>query len=159
MADKETIIVNGEAHEIEIKKLNLVFHQDGINVAYPDRAVIDPQVTISEINALPEAVYKQVINHPLFLELFHIVFPKDRKINPVINRENGDLSILHVSGLICLLIETTRLGVPVAIKYPETYLHPSTQVNLADLFIKFIDIYNKHAVAVSVVPTIDPVEY
>lgn len=123
---KETIFVDREAHEIETKPVTLVFNEKCATY-YPDRIMIDPELTLRKFRELEELNCFQI-------ELFRKVAPD---VTPIALPElqSGHIGFQHLMGLIACSLELMLLKKPFGWKWPETYLHPKYHGNLADLMI------------------------
>ncbi len=122
----ETIFVDQQAHEIEVKKLTLIFNEKAA-IYYPDRVMIDPEMTLQKFKELTELNVFQI-------ELFKLVAPD---VTPValLNLRAGHIGFQHLMGLISCSLELMLLKKQFGWRWPETYLHPKYHGNLADLML------------------------
>jgi hypothetical protein len=123
---RETIFVDQQEHQIEAKPVTLVFNSSCATY-YPDRIMIDPELTLRKFKELDQLNCFQI-------ELFRIVVAD---VNPVTLAalQGGHIGFQHLMGLIACSLELILLKKPFGWKWPETYLHPKYQGNLADLMI------------------------
>lgn len=158
----ETVEINGQLHEIEVRPITLVCQQGDMRIKYK-RMEISDQETFYHVDRVK-------LLHPKTLEFYHIVFPEFLK--DVIQTAEPDnvpstktvtwfnyqrptahhhkfyewiqsegSGSRHVFGLIDLTLKLTDAGVPIVWIHPESHLHPSAQLNLADLLLAFHDYY------------------
>lgn len=127
---QETIYIGKEAHVIETKPITLVFNTAFESSFYPDRLMIDPEMTLAHFRGIEEI-------SPYVAGFFKMVvpdFPNDIVID---NLRDAALGFQHLIGLFDLslnmLLEKRQFGW----RFPETYLHPKYQANLADALITF----------------------
>jgi hypothetical protein len=118
---KETIFIGKDRHDIEVKPITLVVKGGEVDdIDAPARFMIEPEHTLHHAGKV-----KQL--HPRTQELVNIVFP---------GGEVASRGYLHVVGLIDLTLKLTEKGVQVGWRYPETYLYPKEQCQLADVLVK-----------------------
>lgn len=117
----ERILANGEAHDIEARKITLVCHGSGVDCEFPERMTINPNDSVYHA----ERVKKIHENTPHWLD---VIFNSD--VPP-----KSSLAYRHALGLVDLSLKYADMGVQFGWKYPETYLHPACQVHLADFAV------------------------
>jgi hypothetical protein len=133
MSDKETIILGGQAHEIEVRPITLICKAPNIpfDIQTPERVMIDSFMTVAHT--------KNVITlHPRTEKLFKMVFPDyGREVTPDNIRSEGT-GMQHVLGLVDLSLLHLDAGTKFGWRYPEAYLHPAAQAPLADVLIALV---------------------
>lgn len=137
---RETILVDGASHEIEVQPLTVICHTGELNVEVPGRFEISPDTTIATAKKLTVEQWAQWRAKPQFEKAWSLVWgtvplPEDLS--------KCNMGMLHTVGLIILMVQC--LWMPNAkpfIKLPETYLHPRQQTGLADLMIHFLNAHN-----------------
>ncbi len=122
----ETVFVDNEEHKIETKPITLVFNSS-CQTYYPDRLMIDPEMTLKKFSELTELNVFQC-------RLFQKVIPDFEPVT-LKSLQNAHQGFKHIMGLISLSLEFMLIRRPFGWKWPETYLHPKYQGNLADLLI------------------------
>jgi hypothetical protein len=132
MVEKIIIIVEETTHEIDAKPINLVFNKSHCAIDYPDRFIIDAYKTLQHFDALEEiddftaSFFKLVIND----------FPK--KVNKE-NLKNSGMGYKHLIGLFSLSLKCFLENKKFTWRYPESYIHPCYQGNMADALVVFSD--------------------
>lgn len=118
------------------KRLNLVFHKGdvAINNDRPDTIEITPAQTLEVARGIDGNAWVWLKEQPSFMRLLRMVFPEDQFDLPPIPLQQHGTGMQHVVGLIVLLRHAQKQGKTPFVRYPESYLHPSQQVGLADLF-------------------------
>jgi len=133
MSEKETIILGGQLHEIEVRPITLICKSPTIpfDVQTPERVMIDSFRTV--------AYTKEVLRlHPRTEKLFKLVFPNyPKEVTPDNIRAEGT-GMQHVLGLIDLSLRYLDEGIKFGWRYPESYLHPAAQAPLADVLIALV---------------------
>jgi hypothetical protein len=118
----------GETHEIEVKRITLICHHDQTGDVEPlDRLVLDPEATLYHADRLSPGG-RHTKTDALIARVFKQQLP------PVTS-----LAYRHVLGLVDLSLKLLDMNVPIAWRYPETYLHPAAQVELADILIELTE--------------------
>lgn len=140
----EKIIADNTVLDIDVKPITLVFNKDHLNIRYPDRFIISCFETLKYLEEIDEVNKYSAC-------LFKIVVPffKDKvDKQTLLSSGNG---YRHLIGLIGLTLNFIKEDKKFVWSYPESYLHPSLQGNLADLqiiitqqklFSKFIQCVN-----------------
>lgn len=129
---KETVFFGENKHEIEAKPITLIFNTCPKESAYLERVMITPEMTIQHYDSLKEI-------DPYTAKFFKIVVPD---FSENITKENLDFCALgyrHIIGLFSLSLDLLLKKVKIGWKYPESYLHPKYQLNLAEALIIFSD--------------------
>lgn len=127
---KESIVIGDETLEIETRPITLVFNTSPLKSGYPNRHMIDPEWTLANYRSLVEITEATA-------RLFKIVFPDfDLPITKA-SIDKCSLGHQHVVGLMALSIHFLNTRQPFGWRFPETYLHPRHQANLADALIWF----------------------
>jgi hypothetical protein len=123
---KETVFVDKQAHKIDVKPVTLVFNSSCATF-YPDRLMIDPEMTLAKFRQLTEL-------NPFQIGLFSKVIPDFTPVT-LNSLTAGHVGFQHVMGLMAYTLELMLIRKPFGWKWPETYLHPKYQGNLADVMI------------------------
>lgn len=129
---KETIMANGEAHGVETRPLTLIFHHGMMAISAPERVEINPTTTLQAAKEINETEYAALVADGLEY-FFRRVFPGETLPGSSYALKDSILGVQHVIGMLILIREAVRFGRKPFIKFPETYLHPRHQANLADL--------------------------
>lgn len=95
--------------------------------------MLTPELTLSYFNGLTEI-------GPYTEALFHQVVPDFNKPVTLANMRLAHVGFQHLIGLLELSFNYTCAGLKFGWKYPETYLHPRYQANLADVVILLSDL-------------------
>jgi hypothetical protein len=128
----ETILLDNTKHEIDPRRVTLVFNRTFGQSAYPERTMVTPEDSLSHFRSLDGI-------DPLVARLFGVVFPDfDR---PVTKEHLDECAVgcQHVTGLLDLSLRLILDGVKFGWKFPETGLHPRHQLNLADVVLILSD--------------------
>ena len=138
---KETIRIRTgdkvEEHEISVAPLTMVCpgpYMAASKIEYPGRMEIDSVSTIYHAERVKKL-------HPCFNEAWKLFF-KNRDVpttEPDEIRKMGT-GLMHLMGLIDLCLKMTQMGVPIVMKYPETFLHPALQAPIGD-FVIYLEKY------------------
>ena len=124
----EEIVVGRGKLQIEVKPATLIFNKSQKDIKYPDRVVIDPQSSLAHFDSIKE-IDKYTAS------LFSIVYPDYS--SPILKSYLNDSSIghRHIIGLFSLTIQLITQSKKFVWRYPETYVHPAYQGNIADVMI------------------------
>ena len=122
------------------RPINLICHKGDINVVNDtERVELDPQRTVAAADSLGAADVRMLVQFPRFQKLYqlvmgantHLLIDSDTPMN------EQPLGVRHVIGLILLGEHAISEGRQLFLRQPESYLHPSQQVGLADLLIEW----------------------
>jgi hypothetical protein len=149
----EKIKLGNEEFEIEVKPITLVVKAPNImqDIQTPGRFMIDSTMTLEHVRFIHD---KAQPLHPLTQKLFLVVFPDYEQrlagapITPAMLALEGS-GAQHVAGLIDMSLILIDRGVPIGWRYPESYLHPAAQCNLADVLIALMKYGNTKKVDVT----------
>lgn len=140
----EKIIADNTVLSIDVKPITLVFNRDHLNIKYPDRFMISCFETLKYLDSVDEIDKYSAC-------LFKLVAPSfSDKVDKKTLQISGT-GYKHIIGLIGLTLVCIKENKKFGWSYPENYLHPSLQANLADLqiiitnqklFLKFIQCVN-----------------
>lgn len=127
------ISVDGQELSVEAKELTVLVHPDTIqvDVIELDFQEITPIQTVQTMEQMALMTWAELREAPLFLELWKLVYP-DLAVPEIITK--APIAQKHIAGMIYLIIEAMIAGKKPFVRLPETYLHPSTQLRLGDLF-------------------------
>lgn len=127
-----TAFFDNTKHEIDARRVTLIFNRTFGQSAYPERTVITPEDSLSHFRSL-DAV------DPMVARLFGVVFHDfDRPVTKE-TLDECEVGCQHVAGLIDLSLRLILDGKPFVWKFPETGLHPRHQGNLADIVLILSD--------------------
>lgn len=140
----EKIIADNTVLDIDVKPITIVFNRDHLNIKYPERLMISCFETLKYFEQIDEIDKYSAC-------LFKIVVPffKDKVDKKTLLKSGSGYR--HLIGLIGLTLSCIKENKKFGWSYPENYLHPSLQANLADLqiiiaqqnlFSKFIQCVN-----------------
>lgn len=117
-------------------RLTLLCHDGGVNIQN-DRAdivEIGPEQTLACAAKIDANAWAWMKEQPSFMRLLRLVFPADRfDVGSEPLSQHG-IGFRHVVGMIVLLKGAMHAGKTPLVKFPESHLHPSAQLGLADLF-------------------------
>lgn len=137
MADKETVLLDGKPHEVEVKPLTLICSNGGVRVDVPSRVEISPRHTVPFLEEMPDNSWDNWRQDLEFQRLYKIVHP-DGKILATAHSDLPERTLgeMHVAGMVMQLLICLRAGRQPFVRLPETYLHPAQQAQLAELFLE-----------------------
>ena len=95
--------------------------------------MLDPEMTLNHFRAMTEI-------GPYTAELFKLAVPDFQEPVTLENLRRAPIGFQHLIGLLELSFNYTCLGHKFGWKYPETYLHPKYQGNLADIALLLSDL-------------------
>jgi hypothetical protein len=128
----EKLLIRGEEHEIEVKPINLIFNSSVDESVYLDRIMITPDMTLEHFKSLKEV-------DPYSARFFKIVVPDFPYEITKEKLEGCSLAFQHIIGLFSLSFVLLSQNIKFGWKYPESFLHPKYQGNIADALIAFSD--------------------
>lgn len=131
MPDTEEVIFNDTAHQLELRRVVLVFNPE-CDSNYPGRLMLTPDITLKHFDELSEI-------GPYTQELFSIVVPDFNQPVNIANMRKAHIGFRHLVGLLELSFNYTCQQLKFGWKYPETYLHPRHQGNLGEILILLSD--------------------
>lgn len=126
----EKVFFGEEEHEIQVSPITLVFNTSPEESTYMERIMITPEMTLDYYRSLREIDYYTA-------RFFKMAVPD---FDQEVTKENINKCVLgfqHLIGLFSLSLNFMLQGVKFGWKYPESYLHPKYQANLADILIAF----------------------
>ena len=126
-----TILVDGVVTEIKTAPITMLMHRGDVHLMPDGQVEIGPEQTLARAAALTADEWTFLKGHPAFDGLFRIVFPDLAYPDKLHQAGSG---VRHITGMIVMIIELKEGQTPY-IRYPESFLHPSSQCRLADLFI------------------------
>lgn len=129
---EETMFVGRDEVKLKLAPITLVYSQAYQNTFYPDRVMIDSEMTIKYFNQLREI-------SPFAAAFFKIVVPDYPDPITMDSLKGAAPGFQHLIGLLDLSLQFILQKRKFGWKYPETYLHPKYQANLADVMITFSD--------------------
>jgi hypothetical protein len=125
----ETITINNEPHQIESKRVTLVFNSDGSRIRYPDRVMITPEMALNHYRELDEI-------EPIAAALVEKVV--GRRLSKA-DLDGCDEGFQALAGRMALTVRLLAYRHQVGWSYPETGLHPKFHGNLADVLLLLTD--------------------
>lgn len=128
----ETVVFDSTKHEIDPRRVTLVFNRTFGQSAYPERRMITAEDSLSHYREL-ESI------DPFVARLFAVVFPDFGRIVTREALDGCEVGCQHVAGLLDLSLRLLASGANVGWKFPETGLHPRHQANLADVILILSD--------------------
>lgn len=144
--NKERIIVEGSSKDILAKPITLIFNKNHCRVQYPERFMIDPTASLQyfeEINKIDKYT----------ASLFKITVPDYNKEVSKDTIKYEGTGYKHLIGLYSLTFKLISENKKYGWLYPESFLHPSVQLNLGDvsiimsnniLFSRFLECVNNN---------------
>lgn len=133
MIDNIEVLIDGEPHKIDLRRLNLLFHDGNANIMITDPRVIEinPIQTVGITRAMPDDMYEYLRQSAEANRLFAMVM----KVN-IPERDKANQAHMHVLGLIVMMVGAIKDGLVPFLRLPESYLHPGQQTGLADLLLE-----------------------
>lgn len=125
---KEQVTIDGDPHEIELKSVNLIFKSPDLQdeIKYEeDRVVITPELTVRFFRSL---------DNVSDLTLLWVTMISGQRFT-FEELKSSDIAMHHLAGMIEMSLAFSKEGQKFVLRYPETYLHPRLQCNLADFII------------------------
>lgn len=111
---------------IEIKPVTVLFNASQKDIIYNDRIQITPEMTLNHFEELDTI-------DPYSAILFRIIV--NDYSYPVVKKNIQWMAAKHLIGLFSLNFKFMIEGKKVVWKYPESFLHPKYQGNIADVMI------------------------
>lgn len=126
--ETEKIICSGTEHTIEVRPVTVLFNAAQKDIMYLDRVSITPEMTLKHFNQINDIDSFTAI-------LFRIVV--NDYASPVTKKQiqGSVLAFKHLIGLFSLSLKLMVEGKKVVWQYPESFLHPKYQGNIADVMI------------------------
>lgn len=129
---EETVLIGTEEVKLKLAPITLVYSQTYKNTFYPDRLMIDAEMTINHFNQLREI-------SPFAAAFFKIVVPDYPDAITLDSLKGAAPGFQHLIGLFEISLQLILQRKKFGWKYPESYLHPKYQLNLADAMIAMSD--------------------
>ena len=129
---EETVFIGTDEVKLKLAPITLLYSQAYKNTFYPDRFMIDPEMTITHFNQLHEI-------SPFAAAFFKIAVPDYPEAITLDSLKGAAPGFKHLIGLFELSLQFMLQRKKFGWKHPETYLHPKYQANLADALIAFSD--------------------
>lgn len=134
----EPIQVGDQTLEIEVRPITLIVPatnmQVGPPIRYPKRMTLTPEDTVYHARRVKKLHAEFEHGWRLFMANTTPPLPVDYSVDPDTIR-GMYIGAIHLMGLLDMSLKLSDLFVPVAWKFPETYMHPGWQVGLGDLVI------------------------
>jgi len=128
----ETISCSGcTKTSIEVRPVTVVFNASQRDIIYDERISITPEMTLKHFDELDSI-------DPYSAVLFRVVvhdYPY-----PITKNNTQWMAAKHLIGLFSLNFKFMIEGKKVVWKYPESFLHPKYQGNIAEVMILMADI-------------------
>lgn len=125
---EETVFVGKDELKIQVAPITLVYSQAYQNMFYPERVMIDADMSIKHFNQMRDV-------SPFAAAFFKIVVPDYPDALTIDNLKGAPPGFQHVLGLLDLSLQFILHRKKFGWRYPETYLHPKYQANLADAML------------------------
>ena len=129
-----TILVDGVETEIGDKPLTLVCHKGDVHLAPLAQCEIGPEQTMARAARIEPEEWAAMRADPAFQKLFGIIFPDMDLAKMPTSLQREGAGVRHITGMIVMLGEMAP-GQSPYLRFPESFLHPSAQSRLGDLFI------------------------
>ena len=127
---EETIEASGETHAVETERLTVIIpssnHVDRIK--YPERMEIGFQDAVHHAERVQKWHESTASSIRKIMDINGL-----EDITPDSVRSMGT-GMVSLSGFVDLSLKLRDMKVPIALKYPESGLHPGRQARLADFF-------------------------
>ena len=125
-------IFDGDEHEIDARRVTLVFNTSFGESQYPGRTMVTPEMSLDKYRAIPEI-------DPLVAALFRVVVPDFP--GPVVKKtlDDSGVAFRQVAGMFAATLELILQKKQFGWKYPEANLHPKYQANLGDAAVLLSD--------------------
>jgi len=125
--ETETVSCSGLGKTtIEIRPVTVVFNASQRDILYDERVPITPEMTLKHFDEMDSI-------DPYSAVLFRIVVNDYHY--PVTKKNTQWLAAKHLIGLFSLNFKLMLEGKKVVWKYPESFLHPRYQGNIAEVMI------------------------
>lgn len=117
------------------KPISIICHRDDVVIEndLSDVVSIDPGMTIKCASEIDDDTWTQLKLHPEFMRLFRLVFPTIELPDHSLQLHGS--GVRHVVGLLVLTFNAMHDGKRPLWRFPESYLHPSAQLGLADVLV------------------------
>lgn len=118
--------------------LNILCHRDDVEIVQ-DRAdvlEITPESTLAMAAKFSNVTWDMAKQDADFVSRLKTVFP-DLDIDNDKHLRDYPIAVRHIVGMIVSINMAINTGKMPFVRYPETYLHPSSQANVADLLIRY----------------------
>ena len=135
--EKLRIKVGDQIHEVDARAVNLICHDGTLNPEVEGTITIDPTATLAFTDSVTEELFTtlQSADYALFRILVDYVFKNKITFPSTVDElKRQGTGYKHVFGLIYLLTKAINTGQTPYVRLPETYLHPSAQAQLGDVF-------------------------
>ncbi len=132
-------------HEVDDQPMTIICHQGDVRIAPVDQIEINPEITVyhGKRVVIIDTVAKAWAEHILGYELENVA-PDDRA--------SSEAHIIGLCDLPIKLMQKCKKALPFFIKEPETYLHPSQQVKIADWMIAMTSNISEDGIFVKLPP-------
>jgi len=131
----ETLLVNDEEIEVEVKPLTIICHQGDMDVKIPNRVEIGSPATLMKAEMLTQEELDVVTR--VGEKFFDMVFSSVKVSMPYTIDElrNSMTGVKHVVGMLAMIFNALLTGKQMFIKEPETHLHPKQQIGIAQMLM------------------------
>lgn len=121
-------VLCGNEVEIEVKPVTVIFNAAQKDTHYLERISITPDMTLSYFSQLSTIDPYSSILFRMVVDDYHS--PVTKK-----NIDGSPIAFKHLIGLFSLSFKLMIEGKKIVWKYPESFLHPKYQGNIADVMI------------------------
>jgi hypothetical protein len=139
----------GEQHTIEVRPFTILCHPGSVNVASvtpvaaddPPIAEIGPEDTLHAVATMSAATYAWWCTIPWVREEWARIVGSEGKDDVMLpidieGMRSSSLAARHVFGLLTRVAEVAVSGARPFIRFPESFLHPSQQVAVAQFLLR-----------------------
>jgi hypothetical protein len=149
-----TLRVGGKEHQVDLAPITLIFHQGGIDVpAADDIATISPEETLVFTSELTQKTWDTLRANVVFRECIKVIWGENAEYILILDAVNAEelasgkcsVDCRHTIGLIGLMLACIAMRRMFILRFPESYLHPKQQGNLANAFIILANLDGKLA--------------
>lgn len=133
------ILVDGKPTEVGDKPFTLLAHKGDVHLMPTDQVEIGPEQTLARAALVTDDEWVALMQDQTFVELMELVLGGGSF--PMVPRlKDCGTGTRHMTGMLLLFAELN--GRQPYIRYPESFLHPSSQSQLPQLFMRVFGIGN-----------------
>lgn len=128
-----SILLDGVPTEIDVRRITLLCHKDNVRVDPDGQVEIGPDQTLARAAAVTPDEWVALQGDATFRDLLESVLGAG--MFPCVGLPDCGMGMRHMTGMILMFLELEPGQTPY-VRFPESFLHPSSQSRLADLFIR-----------------------
>lgn len=132
-----TILVDGKPTEVGDKPLTLLCHKGDVHLMPDGQVEIGPEQTLARANRVSKEEWAALQADTTFVELMELVLGRIFPLYP--DLKCAGTGVRHMTGML-LLFRELQPGQKPFLRYPESFLHPSSQTRLPELLIRVFGI-------------------